>query len=109
MNIIIFFILVFTVIQLIVCHFSLWWLIGLVCRILFSARIIGATFKQQPLTIAEGIGIAAMFLFHIMFKGDAIPWGRDLLFVLFSLLCIGLEYLDSLLYVYTVEDEDDIN
>ena len=106
MNVIIFSILVVTVLQLIICHFSLWWLIVLICRLLFMCRIIGATFKVKNLAIGEGVAIAAMLIFDMLFA-KGMPWLRILFFILFSLISVGLMFLDDILYVYTIEDVDD--
>lgn len=106
MNVIIFSILVVTVLQLIICHFSLWWLIVLICRLLFMCRIIGATFKVKNLAIGEGVAIAAMLIFDMLFS-KGMPWLRILFFILFSLISVGLMFLDDILYVYTIEDVDE--
>lgn len=107
MNAIIICIIVATVLQVIVCHFSLWWIIALVARVLFCLRIVGATFKVKHLAIIEGVAIAAMTLFNMLFKKGAVPWGRIGLFVLFSGICLFLMFLDDFLYVYVIEDEED--
>ena len=107
MNAIIVLLIIDTVAQLLVCHVSLWWLICLVCRLLFGARIIGATLKVKKLAIAEGVAFGSMLLFNMLFAGDGMPWVRLIAFAIFSLIAIGLEYLDDILYVYIIEDDDD--
>ena len=68
MNVITILIILTTIGQLIVCHFSLWWIIALCCRIMFMARIIGATFKVKKLAIGEGVAWASMLLWHMIFS-----------------------------------------
>lgn len=107
MNVIIALIIIITILQLILCHFNLWWIIALICRILFCCRILGATFKVKNIAIGEGVAFASMLLFNMLFAGENFPWLRILLFALHSLICVGLMYLDSILYVYVVDDDDD--
>lgn len=107
MNAIIGILIIDTVIQLIVCKFSLWWLISLVCRLLFCCRILGATIKVKKLSIGEIVSFGSMFLFNMLFAKDGMPWLRIGLHLLFSCIAIVLMYLDDLLYVYVIEDEVD--
>lgn len=110
MSFIIVLLIIITILQVILCKFSLWWIIALISRLLFCSRLIGATIKIKKLAIAEGIAFAAMLLFNWMFKGEnGMPWIKLVAFLLFSLISVGLEYLDDILYVYVVEDlkEDD--
>lgn len=106
MSVIIFLIIVITILQLIVCHVSLWWIIGLVCRCLFCCRIIGATFKVKNLAIGEAVAFGSMLLFNILFSKDGMPWLRLLAFLLMSAGVVILEYLDDILYVYVIEDDE---
>ena len=92
--------------QLIFCNFSLWWLISLVCNLLFTCRIVGATFKVKNLAIADGVAVGAMLIFNMMFSGEAFPWKRFLLFTLFTLISVGVMFIDEIFYVYVIEDED---
>lgn len=96
-----------TIMQLVFCHISLWWLISLVCRILFCCRVIGATFQAKKLAIGEGVALACMLLFYIMFSKNGVPWLRLILNILFTGISVVLMYLDDLLYVYVIEDVDD--
>ena len=43
----------------------------------------------------------------MLFKKGAVPWLRIGLFAVISLICVGLMFLDDLLYVYVIEDEED--
>lgn len=104
MSVIIVLLIIDTIIQLLVCKFSLWWLICLICRALFCCRIIGATFKVKTLFKGEIVAVASMLLFHIIFKGNGFPWIRFLLFIVFTIVACFLEFLDDALYVYSVED-----
>lgn len=107
MNIIIFLLLADTVVQLLVCHFSLWWFIALICRILFCCRIIGATFKVRKLIVGEGVAFGIMLVWSMLFNGGSFPIMRVLLFLLMSLISVCLMLVDDLLYVYVIEDADD--
>ena len=107
MSVIIILLVFDTIMQMIVCKFSLWWIVALITRALFCCRAIGATFKVKNLAIAEGVDIGFMILFHIIFKGSGFPWGRTLLFIGFTILALFLEFLDDWLFVYTIEDVED--
>ena len=107
MNAIIVILIIDTIIQLLACKFSLWWLISLICRLLFCCRIVGATFKVKSLSIGEIVAFCSMFLFNMLFAKNGMPWLRILLNLLFSGIAIILMYLDDLLYVYVIEDEVD--
>lgn len=107
MNAIIIAIIVFTILQVVVCKFSLWWLIALVCRLLFACRIVGATIKVKNLCIGEAVAFGAMFIFNMMFSGDSFPWLKLFLFLLMSAICCFLMFLDDILYVYVIEDDED--
>ena len=103
MSVIIVLIWILSIIQLIACHFSLWWIIAIICRIAFCLRLIGAI----SFAIGEGVAFVIMVLFYALFKKDAIPWIRIGVYALITLSVLGLELLDSFLYVYTVEDDDE--
>lgn len=107
MTAIIAFILIDTVIQLFVCKFSLWFLLSVIARLLFSCRAIGATFKVKTLAIVEIVAIACMWLWHIVFKGDGFPWLKFGLFILFNAISCFLMYVDEIFYVYVIEDVED--
>lgn len=95
-----------TVLQLFVCHISLWWLIALVARVLFCLRIVGATFKVKNLAIIEIVAFASMLLFNMLFNKGSMPWLRLLLFAFFSGVSCLLMFLDDILYVYVIEDDE---
>lgn len=107
MNVIIGVILGSTVLQLFVCKFSLWWIISVIARVLFSLRIIGATFQVKKLCIVEGVAVACAVLFNMIFKSDNVPWIRLLILAAFSLLNAFLMFLDDILYVYVIEDDEE--
>lgn len=73
----------------------------------FCLRMIGAVFKMKTFAIGEGVAFVIMLLFYALFKKDAIPWIRILVYAFITLSVLGLELLDSFLYVYTVEDDDE--
>lgn len=107
MNTIIVLLIFTTLAQLAVCRISLWWFIALICRLLFCCRIIGATFKVRKLAIGEGVAFIAMVLWNMLFSRGGFPWLKILLFLLFSLVSVGLMLLDDILYVYVIEDDDE--
>lgn len=107
MNIFIALIILVSVVQLFACHISLWWFIAVIARLLFSLRIIGATFKVKKLCIVEGVAFACMLVFHMVFSKGSIPWLRLLLFLVLSAISCLCMFLDDLLYVYVVEDDED--
>lgn len=107
MNVIIILIGLITIAQVIFCHFNLWWLIALICRIMFAMRIVGATFKVKNLSIGEGVAFASMLLWNMLFAKGHMPWLRIGLFLLFSLIVVILMYVDDLFYVYVIEDDED--
>ena len=107
MNAIIVIVIIITLLQLICCHFSLWWIISLIARVLFSLRIIGATFKVKTLVIIEGVSFACMVLFNMLFHKGAVPWGRIGLYLVFTLASAAAMYLDDLLYVYVIDDDEE--
>ena len=106
-NAIMFFVMFFTVIQFFVCKFSLWWIIAVIIRLLFLARIMGVTINVKKLAIAEGVVFGIRVLYNLVMHSKAIPWlslGFNLVFIL---VIIGLEFLDTIMYVYLIEDEED--
>lgn len=107
MSVLIVLLIIDTVIQLLVCKVSLWWIICLIGRGLFCCRAIGATFKVKSLCKVEIAAVTTMWLFHILFKGDGFPWLRFLFFILFSAIACLLMFLDEWLYVYSIEDVED--
>lgn len=107
MNVIIALIIVSTIIELLVCKLSLWWIIALVARGLFCLRIVGATFKVKALSITEVAALAGLILFEMIFHKGEIHWWRILFFVLFTVFNCLMMWLDDLLYVYVIEDDED--
>ena len=107
MNLIIILLTLLTIVQLIVCHFSLWWIIVLICRCLFAMRIVGATFKVKKLVIGEGVAFASMLVWNMLFAKGHLPWARIGLFLLFTAISAVLMFIDDIFYVYVIEDDDD--
>ena len=107
MNAIIVTLMVLTVAELPLCHFTLWYIIAVVGRIIFSTRMFGATVKIKYSCMLEGIALAMMFLWNALFAKGHMPWLRLLLFLLFALACAACEFLDDMLYVYITDEDDD--
>lgn len=96
-----------TLIQLFVCHFSLWWIMALIARFLFCLRIVGDTIKVKNLAIVEAVALASMFVFNTVVAKDSFPIIRILLFALMSGISCVLMFLDDILYVYVTEDDEE--
>lgn len=106
MNVITVLLILDTILQVVVCHFSLWWLIVLIARIFFAARLIGAVIKTRKICVAEAVAFGCMLIWHFIFSKGSLPWKRILLFGLFSLFAALLMFLDDLLYVYVIVDDE---
>ncbi len=106
MNAIIILLIIDTIVQFVVCHFSLFWIIALVGRFLFSLRIVGATFKVHKLCIVEGVSLVSVLLWHMIVHKGAIPWVNILLYALFSFIACALMFIDNAFYVYYTDDDD---
>lgn len=100
-------IILITILELLVCHFTLWWLIAVVARFLFCLRLVGATFKIKKLAITEGVALGCMVVFNMVFAKDHVPWLRILCFALFGAICLGIMFFDDLTEVYTSVDEEE--
>ena len=100
-------IIVTTIIELFVCHISLWLLIAMIGRALFSLRMVGAMFKQKTLYIFEGVAIVGKILWAITLGQNNFRWSNMLLFIFFAAVCIVTEFIDDMLYVYTTDEDED--
>ncbi len=107
MKLIIATIMTVTGLQLLVCHFSLWWLLSLVARVLFTLRRIGAVIPIRRLIITECVGLALMFLFYVLFRKGDLPVMRMLLNTLFCVISFGIMIYDDVTYVYDTVDVED--
>ena len=107
MNIFIALIMIISIVQLVACKLSLWWFVAVIVRTLFCLRIIGATFKVKKLCVVEGVAFACMLVWNMIFSKGSLPWLRLALFLLFSGLSCLLMFLDDLLYVYVIEDDEE--
>lgn len=106
MNAIMVILILDTIVQLVTCGFGIGFIISLICRGLFLMRIIGITIKIKGLLTGEVIAFIGVVLWQfIMHKGE-IAWLKIGLTLLFAIIAVFLEWLDSLLYVYTIEDAD---
>ena len=106
MNIIIALLIVDTIVQLLLCHISFWWLVVLIVHLIFCARMIGVTVPVKTLCIAEGVTIGCMIVWDMIFSSENFPWLSILLFCGLSAIGCFLMLLDDVLYVYIVKDED---
>lgn len=107
MSAIILLVIIATIAQVVLCHFSLWWIIAVICRVAFCMRVIGALFKVKSLAIGEGVAVALMFVYNMVAHKGELPWGRMGIFLLISLIVVGLEFLDTYMYVYDIEDYEE--
>ena len=93
-----------TVIELFVCHFTLWWFLALIARLLYSLRVIGATFKVKRLAITEAISFACMLLWNMLFSKDNMPWARLLMFLVFGIISCLTMLIDDFYFVHVTMD-----
>lgn len=98
---------VVTVIELFVCHFTLWWILALAARFLFFLRLVGATFKIKRLMITEGVACACMLVWNMLFSKNNMPWLRILLFFGFALICCITMAIDDMVATYVTRDAED--
>lgn len=98
---------VLTVLELFVCHFHLWWILALIARLLFSLRLVGATFKIKRLIVTEGVACTSMLVWNMLFAKDHMPWLRILLFFVFAAICILCMILDDMFATYVTRDVED--
>jgi len=96
-----------TIIELFVCHFHLWWILAVIARLLFSLRLVGATFKIKRLIMTEGVACACMIVWNMLFAKNNMPWLRILLFIGFALICSFIMILDDMLATYVTRDVED--
>lgn len=107
MKIIITLLIALTGLQLLTCHLSLWWFISLAARLLFILRRIGAIIPVNRLMITEGVGLAIMLLFYLLFRKGEMPVMRMLLNILFSGLSCAIMIYDDLTKVYDTVDVEE--
>lgn len=107
MSAIIVLIILTTLCQLWFCGFSLWFFIGVICRVIFSLRCFGIIVKTRPILIGEAVAASFMLIWYFLFHKDAIPWITLLLNIVFAAMIAFFEWLDGMLYVYEIVDEDD--
>lgn len=107
MNVFIILILIATILELLICKFSLWWIIAVIARLLFCLRVVGATFNVKKLCVTEGVAVGCMLIFNMLFHKGAIPWLRVFAFLLFAVFNCVMMFLDDILYVYVIEDDED--
>ena len=104
MSVIIALIWIVTALQLLSAKFSLWFLLCVLARTLFSLRCVGATFKYKTLCLIEGVSLLCFMVWNFMFKGNASRWYHWLFALICGAVCLGLMLLDEILYVYITED-----
>lgn len=96
-----------SVIEVFVCHFTLWWVLAIIARLLFSLRIVGATFKVKRLAITEGIAVACMIVWNMIFAKGHIPWLRIGIFLLFAIVSCVIMIVDDFYFVHVTLDEEE--
>lgn len=107
MSIFIIIIGILTLVQLFVAKFSLWWILCLVSRILFSTRIIGTQVKFKTLCIIEGLSLGCFLLWNFVFKVPVEGWLRLLGSLVITIIVLAVMFIDNILYVYVVEDAEE--
>lgn len=96
-----------TVIELFACHFSLWWILALIVRGLYSLRIVGATFKVKRLAITEMVAFGCMLLWNMLFSKENMPWLRLLLFLGCAVISCITMFIDDMYFVHVTLDAED--
>lgn len=96
-----------TVIEVFVCHFTLWWLLAVISRVLFTLRLMGAVFRLKKLAILEAVAAGSMIIWNMMFAKGHVPWFRILMFIIFGLVCVVIMLIDDITEVYVSVDEEE--
>ena len=89
--------------QLLLCGFSLYWLIAIIGRILFMLRFVGANFT---LSTIRGFEVASLFVMcvGILFTKTGVDWSSKFIFCLCSLISYVTMLIDDKLFLYVTED-----
>lgn len=103
-------ILLSTVSQAVFCHgidwFALGFILNIITRCLFFARLLGATIKAKNLIVTEGIALGLVIIFNILSKKP-----NDYLGIIFYILCSAIVCLcmfaDDTFWLYVTEDYDE--
>ena len=98
-----------TLLQLFICHLSLWWFIAIIGRLLFSLRMVGAIFKLKTSLTFEVVAVIAKILWVITFGSNSFEWSNFILFVTFCIICSLAEIFDEMLYVYITDEDEDFD
>lgn len=107
---IIIFLSIATVLELIICHFTLWWVLALIARSLYCLTMLGSRFKIKTIAIIESVGLGGMFIWNMLFAKEHMPWLRLFLFALIGFICVAVMFIDDMLKVtveYYVDDEEE--
>ena len=107
MTLILIVIIVATIAEIIICHFSFWLFLSLIGRVIFSLRSIGAVMKVRISWILEGVGLGLMLLWDLLFHKGAVPWKNIGIFALFAIAICICEGVDEMMFVYVTEDDED--
>lgn len=91
-----------SILQLLICGFSLSFLISVVARILFLAKLLGMRIKLSVTTVMELASVFVLLLIPVIFK-SRISWLSVVVTLLIALVSITLAWYDDHFYVYTEE------
>lgn len=97
---------VLTVLQVIVCGFTLPLIFSLSGRILFLMRLLGSVIPIKVSLILEGCHLFFVFL-PILMNAGSDDWVNVLLTLLLCAGCSLLYIIDNAMFLYVVEDDDD--
>lgn len=95
-----------TVVQVVVCGFTLPFIFSLVARVLFLLRLLGSVIPIKASLVLEGCHLFFVILPIIMNAGSD-DWIGVLLTLLFCAGAALLYIIDNAMYLYVVEDDDD--
>ena len=97
-------IILLTIIQTVICHFSFPIFITIVARLIFLSRTVGIVI---PIKVSFGIeiaGVSLLLIWCILFKHAY--WLIIATYIITGAIVVLIEYADSLLYLYVVEDDN---
>lgn len=99
-------IVILTIVQLVLCHFSFWWFLSLVARLLFLLRFMGVLLKTKYTFIMEGISIAIMLIWRSIYHSQGWQLKNMLITVIITAICVLTVVIDDINYVYVIEEDE---
>lgn len=78
----------------------------LVSRIGYCCNTFGLGLKVKTCAIWEGMSLGWVIMKTIIFKSVFFNWKYTLVVVLYSLVCLAIEFYDASVWSYVVEDSE---